>query len=1111
MECTDPANGGLLRDRADRLVECQCFEQMKSFTEKMRISRVNTLLLLLVIGVGCGCSAQFKVKRHLAKAEKYFAAQELEKAKIEYLIIQRYEPTNSVALSQLGRIFLRQGSRLQAMAYLMPARQRTPGNAAVRSDLGELFLSDGQTALAREEFVAALEKNPTNTMAILGFVATGVTPVDFALIDARLQKLAAQTGDSASLQIARANILVKQNKPADAEKWVQQALRLAPNMPEAHVEMFRFFMAHTNLAAAAQEFKIASDLAPAHSAIRLSYANFKASQGDREGAKAALKEITARAPDYLPAQEALASLALQEGNYANALSFTDRIIAQDSTRLETYQLRSMIHVGMRNPEKAVQEWEQLENRLRNFPGTRQLTKMELARAYVNNRDSDNALPLLDLVITLSSNRIDRPYLEATLLKASLQLGQNRGSEVVSSMGLLLQRTNIFQARLLLADGYRQLGRSADALNVMSRLVAENPKDPQLAFTSGLLLRELKKPAEARQAFLRSRELNPPNLPALNQLVELELAAANFPAALKLVQEEEAKTNSAPLLFLEGTVYAARKQVKEAETAFMKALELDPFFSNPYFALAGLYVDNNHQERAIQELEALLQKHTNDVRGLMLCAMLSADTGKFEKARDLYQRLIGVNPRFPAPYNNLAYIMAEKLGKLDEAYGLAKKARALDPKEPGIADTLAWILYRKEDYQQALPLIREAASERPQEAEIQYHFGMISYMVGQTDQARAALERAVASSTTFLGKDEAQRRLTLLKGGSLGQNAIPDLEASLKSQPKDVSTRMRLAALYEAASQPKKAAEKYEEVLKLNSQSAGAALHLAQLYTGPLNDPDRALQFAQKAYDLDHDNPEVNWLLGRLLYRKADYARAHPLLNAAARQLATRPEVLYDYAWAAYAVGRLSDADQAMRQILSIKPEFRELAGVRRFLELNSLYFQPQGLAAAEGNILATLKADQAHVPALMAQAGLNRQRGNAKPAIQAYENILQRFPGFTPANRELALVLAADPENQDQALKCALKAREAFPDDMELARVLGILSFQKKDYPYARTLLERVVAARPNDSEVFFRLGLTHLQLKDKPRGKQALERALALNLQGENQKIAQAELARLK
>src|SRR5207248_197737 len=79
-------------------------------------------------------------------------------------------------------------------------------------------------------------------------------------------------------------------------------------------------------------------------------------------------------------------------------------------------------------------------------------------------------------------------------------------------------------------------------------------------------------------------------------------------------------------------------------------------------------------------------------------------------------------------------------------------------------------YKQGDYKQAADLLRESVAKSPDNPEIQFHLGMAEYMMGRTDVARAALEKAVGSATDFDGKDEARRRLASLgKGGGAGEN------------------------------------------------------------------------------------------------------------------------------------------------------------------------------------------------------------------------------------------------------------------------------------------------------------------------------------------------------
>jgi len=76
-----------------------------------------------------------------------------------------------------------------------------------------------------------------------------------------------------------------------------------------------------------------------------------------------------------------------------------------------------------------------------------------------------------------------------------------------------------------------------------------------------------------------------------------------------------------------------------------------------------------------------------------------------------------------------------------------------------------------------------------------------------------------------------------------------------------------------------------------------------------------------------------------------------------------------------------------------------------------------------------------------------------------------------------------------------VKARQAFPDDSEVARTLGILAYGRGDAARAAQLLKESSEKRTDDGELFYFLGMSHYKLKQTAQGKDSLKRALALNI----------------
>ena len=686
------------------------------------------------------------------------------------------------------------------------------------------------------------------------------------------------------------------------------------------------------------------------------------------------------------------------------------------------------------------------------------------------------------------------------------------------LDLLKKRPDLAQAQVLLARAYQSLGRLEDAAAVFREQIKISPQSSQPYLLLGLILRQQNKIDEARKAFENAQRLAPENLLAFSQLVDLDIESRDFATALQRVHAQLQKTPQSPAAhFLEGKVYAAQGQWDRAEAALLKTLELDPNSSSAYDLLTSIYVAANKLPQAITQLKSLLSKSPDNARALMLSALTYEKMNEFAKARDAYEKLLSAKPDLPPVLNNLAYLYAERLDELDKAHDLAQKARALQPGDAAIADTLGWILYKRGDYKQALALLQESAQNLPNNPEIQFHLGMASYMMGRTDEARTAFRQAAAAPADFPGKEEAKRRLSLLGDVESKEKQLSSNElevghcASELAQPDDPLTQVRLGESYEKQGAFVQAAAAYEKAIKLNPNLLSATAKLAQLYAGPLQDNEKALKFARKARELAPNDPKIVGILGSVAYQTGNFTWAYSLLQESARRLPNDAEILYDFAWAAYSLGKVSEARQAMQRVLTAAPDSSQSSDAKLFLAMTAPAQEGADPVAAESEVDKVLKANPDYVPALMAQAAILLQRGESEAAATTYSEVLRRFPDFAPAQKRLASLYAEDPEKRDQAYDLVIKARKALPDDPELAQILAELSYQRKEFAYAVQLLRRSSEKRPLDAKYLYYLGMSHLKADEKLQSREALRQALAAGLPDPLASEAKSVLAELE
>ena len=136
--------------------------------------------------------------------------------------------------------------------------------------------------------------------------------------------------------------------------------------------------------------------------------------------------------------------------------------------------------------------------------------------------------------------------------------------------------------------------------------------------------------------------------------------------------------------------------------------------------------------------------------------------KYDKAKEYYQKILKINPKFAPAANNLAYLYAEKGENIDEALTLAQSAKGQFPDDPNISDTLGWVYYKKNVFSRAIVYLKEAIEKIPNNPVIRYHLGMAYYKNGDNDLAKSELKKALEQDPKFPGSEEAKDTLTKIK-------------------------------------------------------------------------------------------------------------------------------------------------------------------------------------------------------------------------------------------------------------------------------------------------------------------------------------------------------------
>ena len=328
----------------------------------------------------------------------------------------------------------------------------------------------------------------------------------------------------------------------------------------------------------------------------------------------------------------------------------------------------------------------------------------------------------------------------------------------------------------------QSQRFADATRQLERLTQERPTLPEPWLTLGALRVDLKQPREAEAALLKYIELAsappdkpsqgpqsdkpPPAAPATAEDEDEASDAAEGGAAagrdltqawLLLAQVAEqrgdgkaaeaylAKVDS-PQRALEvqtrrASLLARQGKVKEARLLIQAVPERTGDDARAKLvAEAQVLRDVKRWQDAGDVLAAASLRFTDDVELVYEHAMVEEKLEHWDAMEGLLRRVIALKPEHPHAHNALGYSLADRGLRLPEARDLVSKALQLSPGDPFITDSLGWIEFRMGNRDEALRLLRQAHTARP-DTEIGAHLGEVLWAMGQRDEARTVWQDA----------------------------------------------------------------------------------------------------------------------------------------------------------------------------------------------------------------------------------------------------------------------------------------------------------------------------------------------------------------------------------
>jgi tetratricopeptide (TPR) repeat protein len=547
-------------------------------------------------------------------------------------------------------------------------------------------------------------------------------------------------------------LYLKKGDLAKAETSIKEALAREPDSVLAHVLMGDCLLRGKNRDRAELEYTKAVELSPTVSAAQIKLAEFYLMGNNLTKAKKILSEASAKSPEFLPTTFYMAKIAFAEKDYHRAVRLLDAILQKYPNHIDALILRGQVNGAEKRTAEALDDFRAA---LRINPGSQEALQY-MGLAYLQGEDVANARSSFKALVRLDPDRYD-----PRIRLADLDLRSGDFQSAIDNVEVLLGK-GVKEPSLYILLGSAYLGKKdlVKAESVLRKYLEKSPEDARGKYLLGLALRGQGKKAEAVNCFEETLNATPPFLDSLPELVSIDIDNKDPNAALKHVEKQiAASPANAGLYQLLGHVRIVRKELDQAEAAYLKAIEIAPQLVQSYVDLAQVYALSTKTDKALAKLDEIIKIDPKNVGALMLSGILHQQKEDIPEARNAYEAVVALNPGFAAASNNLAYIYCEYLDDTDKALSLAKKARDVEPDNPNIADTLGWVLYKKSNYEWALTYLQGSAAKLPDNAEVLFHLGMVQYRLGNYDDAKQSLSRALEKGGEFKGASEAKRVLS----------------------------------------------------------------------------------------------------------------------------------------------------------------------------------------------------------------------------------------------------------------------------------------------------------------------------------------------------------------
>jgi tetratricopeptide (TPR) repeat protein len=743
------------------------------FAVKRRVCLLAACFAILLVGCGGGESRK---ARHLEKGHSFLAADNFEKARVEFRNALQIAPNDSEvrfengvvdeklgnlreaaqfyqgaidtnadnvrARVALGRLYLLSGAPEPALETIKPAIARHPDDAGLLTvrAAAHAQLKDPAAAVADAEHAAQLAPTSEDALAVLAdlYQAGGQSDKAVALLEGAVK----QIPDTVNLRLQLAQLYASRNQDPQAEALLVDLIRVKPTDRAHRLRLAQFYARLNRTDDAERVLREGIKALPNERDLKIGLIDFLATRRSREVAEKELESLIAQAPKDYPLRFALAQFYEQGKDYPKAEAVYNQIIAA---------------AGLDGPGITARD--------------------RLARLRSQQNDVAGAERLLAEVLGKAPRDDD-----ALLLRGNLALAQKDPKTAIADLrSVLRDQPNAVGVMRVLARAHLANGEPALAEETMRRAVDANPADAAARLDLAQLLIDLGKPGQAKPVVDELVKQQPNNIDALGAQFKIAAVSKDI-ASAKAASDAIVATN--PKLeigyYYQGVAAEMDQRFGDAIRLYSSAVELQATATEPLQALTRVLVRQNRLPEALKRLDDIAAHNPESAAPLNLKGEVLMSQKRSAEAIVAFKTAIEREPKSWAAYRNLAFAQVndhdnsaaiatlqdaigkvtnpetleaalgglyEGSGKPDEAVQVYEDALRRNPLSDVIANNLAMLLVDSKKDPISLERAKQLSARfsTSNDARFLDTYGWVLYKEGEAMAAVAALQGASAKA------------------------------------------------------------------------------------------------------------------------------------------------------------------------------------------------------------------------------------------------------------------------------------------------------------------------------------------------------------------------------